>query len=407
MVSWSGSRKTLTILLFLLPTIIGLLIFNVYPIILNTYISFTNRNKFRPNPDCNVTMTGLLDPLCWPAFKDKAPVGLGNPYKTVSPIFKNYTDLVGSLFTGPALLALLQIFICFIPLIAAVQYDHYLDKQLTRSIPTLLLWFAGLLLGGVLVYVLQVPKQIKVLMDTGDFLVVVFRTILFVILRVPFTFALGLALALLINLSYIKGKTLFRVFLFVPWAASSVSILVALIWQFFFREQGTINQVMLALFNIKGPIWLNDPVTAFGAIILVDIWLSYPFFMMVILGSLQSIPVDQYEAAEVDGANFWHQLLNITLPGIRPAVLPATVLTSISAFQMFGTAWAITTGGPIVSADKPGATEFVMVYAYKQIFQTQNYGRATAFAVIIFIMLFAATLWSLRMTRITKSAYES
>jgi arabinogalactan oligomer/maltooligosaccharide transport system permease protein len=74
---------------------------------------------------------------------------------------------------------------------------------------------------------------------------------------------------------------------------------------------------------------------------------------------------------------------------------------------MFGTAYAITQGGPLTEASKPGATDFVMVYAYKQIYQTGNYGNATAFAVIIFIFLFAATLYSLRLTRITKSIYSA
>ena len=73
---------------------------------------------------------------------------------------------------------------------------------------------------------------------------------------------------------------------------------------------------------------------------------------------------------------------------------------------MFGTAYAMTGGGPVTSAGKPGATDFVMVYAFKQIFQSQNFGIATAFAVILFIFLFAATLFSLRYTRLTKGAYE-
>jgi arabinogalactan oligomer/maltooligosaccharide transport system permease protein len=73
---------------------------------------------------------------------------------------------------------------------------------------------------------------------------------------------------------------------------------------------------------------------------------------------------------------------------------------------MFGTAFAITNGGPTRGAGVPGATEFVMVYAYKQIFQQQNYGTATAFAVLIFILLFLATLYSLRVTKMTKGAYE-
>jgi arabinogalactan oligomer/maltooligosaccharide transport system permease protein len=233
----------------------------------------------------------------------------------------------------------------------------------------------------------------------------VLRTVLFVALRVPLTFVLGLILALILNLEDLKGKTFFRVVLFIPWGASSVAILLALVWQFLFRQQGTINQI-ISQFGGTGPIWLNNPILAFGVIVLADIWFSYPFFMVSILGALQSVPGELYEAAEVDGAGWWTQLMKITLPLIRPAVLPAAVLTSITAFQMFGTAYAITGGGPQRGAGTPGATEFVMVYAFKQIFQQQNYGRATAFAVLIFIMLFLATLYSLRVTKMTKGAYE-
>ena len=128
--------------------------------------------------------------------------------------------------------------------------------------------------------------------------------------------------------------------LFIPWAASSVAILMALVWQFIFREQGLINQILLNILSIQGPVWLNNPIYAFGIVVLVDVWFSYPFFMVAILGALAGIPTELYEAAEVDGASWWDQLRSITLPLIRPAVLPAAVLTSITAFQMFGTAWA-------------------------------------------------------------------
>ncbi len=403
---WSGRKKTLTIFLFLLPTIIAILIFNIYPIVLNTYISFTNRNKFRPNPDCTVTLTGVLDPLCWPSFRENAPKGLGSPYKVSEPFYKNYADLLGTLFTNEALLALLRIFLGFVPLIIAWQVDKWLGRRITRDVGSGVVWLVGLIAAVLVAMLVDFSGAFKFLMETGDFIVVVFRTILFVVIRVPLTFLIGFVLALILNTTHLPGKTFFRVILFLPWGASSVAILVALIWQFLFREQGTINQVLAALFNFAPKVWLNDPTSAFGVIVLADIWFSYPFVMVVILGALQSIPVELYEAAEVDGATWWHKTLSITLPLVRPAVLPAMVLTSITAFQMFGTAFAITAGGPQTGANTPGATEFVMVYAYRQIFQTQNYGLATAFAVMIFLMLFGATLYSLRITRITKGAYE-
>ena len=405
MAGWSGRRTTLTIVLFLFPTLLAVLVFNVYPLVLNTYTSFTNRNQFRPNPDCTNGLNGVLDPLCWGVFKN-APTGLGSPYRLQTPILKNYDTLAGKLLTPTSLLALLKIAIILVPLIVASQVNKRMDRALTRPVTSGVVWLIGFVVLVLLGLLLDFFGTLNILMATGDFLVVVARTLLFVILRVPLTFVLALTLALILNDKTLKGNTFFRTVLFLPWGASSVAILISLVWQFIFREQGVVNQLLAALFNIKGPVWLNNPTTAFGIIVLADIYFSFPFFMVAILGALQSIPAETYEAADVEGANYWDKLFTITLPLIRPAILPATVLTSITAFQMFGTAFAITAGGPQTGANTPGATEFVMIYAYRQIFQLQNYGIATAFAVIIFIMLFAVTLWSLRLTRITKGVYE-
>ncbi len=401
---WSGRRRALTVLLFLLPTIIAVLIFNIYPTILNIYTSFTTRNKYKPNPDCSVALSGVLDPLCWPVFRDTAPVGLGEPYRIADPPFKNYTDLLGKLFAPPALISLGKMLVCLVPLIIANAVNKRFAKEVTPPLASGWVWLMAIISVVILGFVLNFFAALATLMETGDFLVVVLRTVMFVAIRVPLTFLVGLVLALILNSQHLPGRTFFRVVLFIPWGASAVAILIALVWQFFFRDQGVINQLLLAVFNYKGPVWLNSPVWATVVIVLADIWFSYPFFMVSILGALQSVPNELYEAADVDGASPWQQLMGITLPLIRPAIVPALVLTSITAFQMFGTAFAITGGGPQLGADKPGATEYVMVYAYRQIYQVSNYGRATAFAVLIFIMLFLATLYSLRITKITKGA---
>ena len=405
MVGMSGRRKTLYILAFTLPTILGLLIFNIYPTILNTYTSFTNRNKFRPYPDCSITLNNILVPYCWPAFEENIPTrGTGKPFVIIEPVIANYQTILGDVFTVNGLLNLALIVLCVVPVILAYQIDKRLEKQLERKFPSWAVWLLGLGLA-IAILLLWGLTAWKDLSDSGDFVAVVLKTIAFVILRVPFTFALGLLLALIVSSPGLPGKALWRVMLFIPWAASSVAILTSLVWQFFFREQGTINQVLSALIPSYDPItWLRDPVYAFGIIILVDIWYSYPFFMIAILGAVSAISNDVYEAADLDGASYWKQLTSITLPLIRPAILPAIVLTSITAFQMFGTVWAITQGGPTAGAGKPGATELVMVYAYKQVFQSQNYGTATAFATVVFIFLFAATLYSLRVTQLTKGA---
>src|SRR5438132_328446 len=126
------------------------------------------------------------------------------------------------------------------------------------------------------------------------------------------------------------------------------------------------------------------------------------FFIVVILGALQSSPSELYEAAAVDGAGAWRKFWRITLPLLRPAILPATVLSAILTFNTLNTAYLITTGGPFVSAAKPGATEFVMVYAFREAFQLFNFGYIAAFAVVIFAMLFGVTLGSLRFSGLVR-----
>ena len=405
MISWSGRRKALTIIAFIAPTLIGILLFNIYPILFNVYISFTNRNQYHPNPNCEETLSGIFEPSCWPMFKEST--GVGQPYGIQDPAYQNYADLIGQLFTGTGLLSIGKFILVFVPLILAHQVNKYLGKQVTRPVSSLMVWLGALLLALLIAWLVDAVGAMDSLQESSTFFVVVFRTLLFVVLTVPINYIVGLILALVLNSDFIKGRTFFRAIMVIPWAASTMFIIMSLVWQFFFREQGTVNQILKA-FNVEPVSFLTNPTWAFAIIILVNLWFSFPFCFNIILGALQSIPADQYEAADVDGATYMQQLFNITLPLIRPAIVPAIVLSAIGGggFQMFGTVWAITAGGPTRGAGVPGATELVMVYAYKQVFQFNAYAKAGAFAVIIFIFLFLATLYSMRLTRITKGAYE-
>ncbi|MGH2522057.1 MAG: carbohydrate ABC transporter permease, partial [Anaerolineales bacterium] len=250
MVSWSGRRKALTILFFTAPTLIGILLFNIFPMLLSVYTSFTNRNKFHPNPDCSVALTGILDPVCWPVFRENAPRGLGEPYTLQDPLLKNYADLVGKIFSGEALLSAAMLGVVFAPLVVSGYLDRRFERQASRPVSSAVLWAGALILGLALAFALNVRAAYDTLLNTGDFLIVVFRTLVFVVLRVPFSFLLGLTLAIILNSQHLPGRTFFRVALFIPWAASSLAILIALIWQFFFRDQGVINQV-LAAFGVE------------------------------------------------------------------------------------------------------------------------------------------------------------
>lgn len=404
MIGWSGRRKTLTILLFIAPTLLGIAVFSIYPLLLNVFISFTDRGKFHPNPDCSSPIWSIVEPTCW---LGEPPKGLATPFSFRDPLFKNYADLLGGLFTTEALLSLLFIGVALVPILVAWRVNRRLDKQITRPVAAGPIWLAGLAGTLLLGWLINVPDQYNMLLESGDFIMVNVRTIAYVMICMPLLFIIGLAMALILNNQFIRGVTAFRVILIVPWAASTVAIMVTLIWQFFFREQGTINQILRSVFvNFEGPAYLNRAGWAWFAAVLVQVWYTYPFFMVTILGGLQGIPLELYEAAEMDGASWWKQLLHITLPLLRPVVLPVIVLSSLTTYKIDAIIWALTRGGPTAGAAKPGATEFVMVHAYKQIFETQAFGRMGAFAVILFIGLFAATLYSLRITRITEGAYE-
>ena len=236
----------------------------------------------------------------------------------------------------------------------------------------------------------------------ADFFIVLGRTFLFVAICIPLFLIVGMLAAMALNHPSVRFKPLWRVALIIPWAVPSY--ITALVWRFFYNgDFGTFNQIYrLFAGPHAGLPWLSDPAWAFGSVVLTNLWMSYPFFMVVILGALQSIPSELYEAAAVDGAGPWQKFRRITLPLLRPAILPATILSAIVTFNVLNTAYLLTQGGPFISADKPGATEFVLVYAFRNAFQLFNYSYIAAFAVVIFFMLFMVTLGSLRFTGLVR-----
>jgi arabinogalactan oligomer/maltooligosaccharide transport system permease protein len=129
--------------------------------------------------------------------------------------------------------------------------------------------------------------------------------------------------------------------------------------------------------------------------------------MLILLGGLQSIPSDMYEAASIDGAGWWRQLFSITLPLLRPVALPAIILSTITTLQMFNTVFLMTKGGPYARPTLPGATELLMVWAYNQGFgDTKRFGLVSAFAIVVFLILLILTLIYTRVTNATKGVYE-
>lgn len=227
----------------------------------------------------------------------------------------------------------------------------------------------------------------------SDLFFVLRQTVLYVIICVALFVLLGMVTALALNNPKIKGTSVWMSLLLIPWAAPSA--VTALIWRFLFNyDFGPINQIGRIFFGSHfGVPWLTDPIAAFAAVVIVNVWLSYPFFTVVILGALQSVPPELSEAASVDGANAWQRFWRIKFPLLRPAIAPATILSAVTTFQMFNTVYLITAGGPIVSADQPGATSFVMIYMYNQVLGASaaniHYAAIAAFAITLFIILAA------------------
>jgi arabinogalactan oligomer/maltooligosaccharide transport system permease protein len=228
-----------------------------------------------------------------------------------------------------------------------------------------------------------------------DLFFVIGQTLVYVIMCVALFLIIGMATALALNNPKIKGLAFWRVALLVPWAVPTG--ITALIWKFLVNDDfGPINQIGRIFFGPKfGIPWLTSNWGTFAAVVIVNVWMSYPFFTTVILGALQSVPRELYEAANVDGAGPWQRFRQITLPLIQPAILPATILSAITTFQMFNTVFLINRGGPFISADKPGFTEFVMIYMYNRILGTNaanpHYALVAAFSILLFIILAAAT----------------
>ena len=203
---------------------------------------------------------------------------------------------------------------------------------------------------------------------------------------------LGLFLALLLKDPLLKLRGVFRVLLIVPWAVPNY--ITAMMWKnMFHRQFGAING-LLAWLGIAPVSWFTHFSTAFAANLATNTWLGFPFMMVVALGALQSIPADLYEAAEVDGASKWVQFRRITLPLLRPALLPAVILGGVWTFNMFNIIYLMSGGEP------GGATDILVTDAYRWAFErNEQYGFAAAYSVLIFFVLLGYSTLTKRLTR--------
>jgi len=208
---------------------------------------------------------------------------------------------------------------------------------------------------------------------------------------------LGMGLALLLNRK-MKLRGLYRTLLVIPWAMPQV--IAAMAWkQEFNFHYGFINSV-LQLLGFSAVNWLQTPLHARIAVIIVNVWLGVPFMMVIILGGLQSIDKALYEAAEIDGAGAFAQFRNVTWPSLKPVITPAVILGTVWTFNMFNVIWLVTQGGP------QEKTDLLVTSLYKSFVNFYRYSHAAAFGIIIFLILLSFTVVYLKVTGGLKSIYE-
>jgi len=220
------------------------------------------------------------------------------------------------------------------------------------------------------------------------------RTIVWTLVNLTFHVALGLGLALLLN-RIVLARAFYRTLLIIPWAMPQVVAVLA--WRGEFHPQFGFVNVILQWIGLQGFNWWSDPLPVFISCCIVNIWLGIPFMMIVFLGGLQSIPRSYYEAASIDGASKWMQFREITMPLLKPVVVPSVTLGTIWTFNNINVIYLMT--------GQNGGNEYadILVSAwYKSAFNYSRYSFSAAFAVVIFAILLVVTLAWMKLSKGTE-----
>lgn len=233
---------------------------------------------------------------------------------------------------------------------------------------------------GLANYVEILTARGKPLLSHGSFYLTLLVTVLWTVLNIAAHVGIGLVLGVLLARPMLKLRAVYRVLLVIPWAVPSY--VTALAWKgMFHRQFGAVNAVLAAL-GVEPVSWFSKFSTAFTANVATNVWLGFPFMMVVVMGALTSISKDVLEAAEVDGATRWQTFRLVTLPLLKPTLLPAVILGTVWTFNMFNVVYLVSGGEP------DGTTDILVSEAYRWAFaRNAQLGYAAAYAVIIFGVL--------------------
>ncbi|WP_041605996.1 carbohydrate ABC transporter permease [Halothermothrix orenii] len=213
-------------------------------------------------------------------------------------------------------------------------------------------------------------------------------------------YLLGGFTAILLNNPKLKFKKILRTLLIIPWAVPGfVSVLI---WRGMLNTNfGVINKILTGWFNVSQVPWLHNPLWAKVAVLMVNLWLGFPYAMIVVTGILQSIDKNLYEAATVDGASSWQRFKFITMPLVLFSMAPLMIMTFAYNFNNFTLIFLLNGGGParVDYAGGGGATDILISWVYKLTFNRLKYNYAAAISLIIFIIVAGFAIYNFRRTR--------
>ncbi|MDR1533617.1 MAG: sugar ABC transporter permease [Planctomycetota bacterium] len=278
-------------------------------------------------------------------------------------------DALPYVLVSPAVIATLAV--VFYPMATAIVMSLY-DYVVWRS-KTNFIWFDNYLAA----------------LGTDIFWTSFKNTLIWIGVTVPLQFLLGLATALLMNQKF-AWRWLARMLIIIPWALPSV--VIGLMWRWIYdANYGILNDFLLRFQLIReGVPWLATTDTALYSIIFVLVWQGFPFFAIMLLAGLQSIPGSLYEAAEVDGAGVWGKFRHVTLPGLKSVIVTAVLLRLIWVGNAVDIIYVMTEGGPGT------ATSTLPLYAFVQSRKILKFGYASAIAVMFTLMLLTLVIMYLR-----------
>lgn len=271
---------------------------------------------------------------------------------------------IGYLFIFPALFVLL--ISIFFPLMYALKLSFYSSKT-----------FIGF---GNYLRALTDP-------EVGNAFI---NTISFTFFSVLFHLIIGLALALLLN-QVTKGRGVLRILLLLPWMIAPV--VTATTWKWMLNSQyGVINDILFRIGIIKEYVpWLASMKFALPSVIAANIWMRFPYVMIMLFAGLQSIPIELYEAASVDGASGWQKFINVTLPQLRYIIILTTVLDAVYSFRLFDLANVMTGGGPV------RASEVLSLLVFRTAFQGFDFNYSATIAILVFAVTFIFSIFYIRL----------